>query len=67
MAPEGGLVDIPRNLHKNFKAWNEGPNVLICTSNRIGPIYQFVYEDGCWRFDGLVGILHLMGRSRPGL
>ena len=67
VAPEGGLVDIPRNLHKNFKAWNEGPNVHICTSNRIGPIYQFVYEDGRWRFDGLVGILRPMGRSRPGL
>jgi hypothetical protein len=61
VAPEGGLVNIPRNLNKNFKAWREGPNVLICTSNRIGPIYQFVYEDGRWRFDGLVGILRSWG------
>ena len=44
IAPEGGLVNIPRNLNKNFKAWHEGPNVLICTQDRVGPIYQFVYE-----------------------
>jgi hypothetical protein len=61
VAPEGGLVNIPRNLNKNFKAWRDGPNVLICTSNRIGPIYQFVFEDGRWRFDGLVGILRSWG------
>ena len=35
--------------------------MLICTSNRVGPIYQFVYEDGRWRFDGLVGILRSWG------
>ena len=56
VAPEGGLVNIPRNLNKNFKAWRDGPNVLICTSNRVGPIYQFAYEDDRWRFDGLIGI-----------
>ena len=26
-------------------------------TNRIGPVYQFVFEDGRWRFDGLVAIL----------
>jgi hypothetical protein len=61
VAPEGGIVNIPRNLNKNFKAWREGNNVLICTSNRIGPVYQFVYEDGRWRFDGLIGILRARG------
>ena len=61
LAPEGGLVNIPRNLSKNYKAWREGPNVLICTSNRVGPTYQFVYEGGRWRFDGLVGILRPWG------
>ena len=61
VSPEGGLVNIPRNLNKNFKAWREGPNVLICTSNRIGPIYQFAYEGDRWRFDGLVGILRPRG------
>jgi hypothetical protein len=58
---EGGLVNIPRNLNKNFKAWRDGQSVLICTSNRVGPIYQFVYEDGRWRFDGLFGILRSWG------
>jgi hypothetical protein len=57
VAPEGGIVNLPRNLNKNFKAWREGNNVLICTSDRIGPVYQFIYERGRWRFDGLVGIL----------
>jgi hypothetical protein len=57
VAAEGGLVNIPRNLNKNFKAWREGPDVLICTSNRIGPVYRFVYEEARWRFDGLVGLL----------
>jgi hypothetical protein len=61
VAPEGGLVNIPRNLNKNYKAWREGPNVLICTSNRFGPIYQFTYEGGRWRFDGLIGILRPWG------
>jgi hypothetical protein len=61
VSPEGGLVNIPRNLNKNFKAWREGPNVLICTSNRIGPIYQFTYEGNRWRFDGLIGILRPWG------
>ena len=56
-------MNIPRNLNKNFKAWREGPNVLICTSNRIGPVYQFVYEDGRWHFDGLVGILNPGAKS----
>jgi len=60
-APEGGLVGIPRNINKNFKAWREGPNVWICTANRIGPVYQFVFEDGRWRFDGLVAILRPWG------
>jgi hypothetical protein len=61
LAPEGGIINIPRNLNKNFKPWREGNNVLICTSNRIGPVYQFVFEDGLWRFDGLVGILQPRG------
>jgi hypothetical protein len=61
VAPEGGLANLPRNLNKNFKTWREGQNVLICTSNRIGPVYRFVYEEGRWRFDGLVGILRAWG------
>jgi hypothetical protein len=60
-----GLVGIPRNINKNFKAWREGPNIWICPTNRIGPIYQFVYEDGSWRFDGPVGILRPWGEIVP--
>ena len=61
VAVEGGLIGFPRNINKNFKAWREGPNVWICPTNRIGPVYQFVYEDGIWRFDGPVGILRAWG------
>ena len=65
VAAEGGLVGIPRNVNKNFKAWREGPNVWICPTNRIGPIYQFIEEDGTWRFDGPVGILRPWGEIVP--
>jgi hypothetical protein len=60
-----GLVGIPRNLNKNFKGWREGPNVWLCPTNRVGPIYQFVYEDETWRFDGPVGILRPWGEIVP--
>ncbi len=55
----------PRNLNKNFKAWREGANVWICPTNRFGPVYQFIFEDGTWRFDGLVGMLEPRGRVVP--
>jgi hypothetical protein len=61
MAAEGGIVGIPRNISKNFKAWREGPNVWICTRDRFGPVYQFVFEEGRWRFDGLVANLGPQG------
>ena len=35
--------------------------MLICTSNRVGPVYRFVNEEGRWQFDGLVGILRSSG------
>ncbi len=57
VAPEGGLVGIPRNIHKNYQAWRQGPNIWICPTNRVGPIYQFVHEGGAWKFDGPVGLL----------
>jgi hypothetical protein len=61
LAAEGGIVGIPRNINKNFQAWREGPNVWICPTNRIGPVYQFVFENRGWRFDGPVGILRPRG------
>jgi hypothetical protein len=67
LATEGGIVGIPRNLHKNFKAWREGPNVWICPTN-VGstrPVYQFVFEEGAWQFDGPVGLLHQSGEVVP--
>ena len=30
VAPEGGIIGIPRNINMNFKAWREGPDVWIC-------------------------------------
>ncbi len=61
VAPQGGLVGIPRNINKNFKAWQEGANIWVCPTNRIGPIYQFVPEDGRWKFDGPIGLLRPHG------
>ena len=60
-AHEGGIVGLPRNIHKNFQAWRQGPNVWLCPTNRVGPVYQFVRESGSWRFDGPVGILRGRG------
>jgi hypothetical protein len=56
-AAEGGLVGFPRNIHKNFQVWREDGDVWLCPTNRTGPVYRFVREDGRWRFDGPVGIL----------
>jgi hypothetical protein len=61
LAAEGGLSGFPRNINKNFKAWREGVNVWICPTNRVGPVYQFVLENGDWRFDGPVAILRPWG------
>jgi hypothetical protein len=61
LGPEGGIAGLPRTINKNFQAWREGPNVWICPTNRIGPVYQFVRENGEWRFDGLVAILRPRG------
>src|SRR4051794_4758512 len=33
-APEGGVVGLPRNIHKNFQVWREGPDVWLCPTNR---------------------------------
>lgn len=57
LAAEGGLVGLPRNVNKNFQAWRRGDDVLICPTNRVGPVYRFVEEEGAWRFDGTVGLL----------
>ncbi len=59
--PKEGSIGFPRNINKNFKAWREGPNVWICPTNRIGPVYQFVFENNGWRFDGPVAILRPWG------
>ncbi len=60
-----GLVGFPRNLSKNFQAWREGADVWICPTNRIGPIYRFVFEERAWRFDGPVGLLRPHGEIIP--
>lgn len=64
-ANEGGVVGLPRNIHPNFQAWRQGPHVWLCPTNRVGPIYQFVFENGKWRFDGPVGILRGRGEFIP--
>ncbi|MGO8901570.1 MAG: hypothetical protein ACLQU5_24935 [Isosphaeraceae bacterium] len=61
LGPEGGIGGLPRTINKNFQAWRNGPDVWICPTNRIGPVYQFIIEDGHWRFDGLIAILRARG------
>jgi hypothetical protein len=63
VATEGGIVGFPRNINKNFKAWREGPNVWVCPRDRTGPVYQFVFENGGWRFDGLIAYLQPWGET----
>jgi hypothetical protein len=65
LGPEGGIAGLPRTISKNFQAWRQGRNVWICPTNRIGPVYQFVEEEGRWRFDGLVAILRPRGEIVP--
>jgi len=64
-AREGGVVGLPRNIHKNFQAWRHGPHVWLCPTNRVGPLYQFVHESGSWRFDGPIGLLRGRGEVIP--
>ena len=65
LADEGGIVGLPRNINKNFQAWMVGANVRICPTNRIGPVYQLVPEDGAWKFDGPLGMLRPRGEFIP--
>lgn len=60
LAPEGGLVGLPRGIDQNYKVWQEGENVWLCPTDRVGAIYQLIEENGVWKFDGMVGFL------RPG-
>ena len=62
---EGGVVGLPRNIHKNFQVWREGGEIWLCPTNRVGPVYRLVLEGGSWRFDGLVGLLRSGGRVEP--
>ena len=61
-SPEGGVVGLPRVIHKNFRAWREGGDVWLCPTDRVGPVYRIVPERGAWKFDGLVGLLGAGGR-----
>lgn len=65
LAPDGGIVNLPRNIHKNFKVWRAGPHIWLCPTNRGGPVYQFITEGHDWVFDGPVGILHYNGVVEP--
>ena len=63
-APEGGLVGLPRGMHPNFKAWRASDGVLVCPTDRVGPVYRFVEHDGAWKYDGLAGVLERDGHVR---
>jgi hypothetical protein len=68
LSPEGGIKGFPRAIDKNYLAWREGLNVWICPTKRtsaVRPVYQFIEEEGEWRFDGLVAILRRGGEVVP--
>jgi len=65
LAEGGGLAGLPRTIHKNFRAWQQGPAVWVCPTDRVGPVYQFVAEAGAWKYDGLVGVLRPRGEFLP--
>ena len=58
---EGGVVGLPRVIHRNFRAWVAGNDVWLCPTDRVGPVYRLVLEEGRWKFDGLVGLLRTGG------
>jgi hypothetical protein len=62
---EGGVVGLPRMIHKNFQAWVEGEDVWLCPTDRVGPVYRLVVEGRAWKFDGLAGLLGANGRVEP--
>ena len=61
-SPGGGVVGLPRGIHRNFQAWREGGEVWLCPTDRVGPVYRFVFEGGACKFDGLAGLLRPGGR-----
>ncbi len=65
-AKEGGVIGLPRGIHKNFQAWRHGEDVWLCPTNRVGPVYRFVHEGEAWKFDGPVGVLRAGGRVVAG-
>ena len=65
LAQEGGMIGLPRNIHKNFQAWREGKDVWLCPTNRVGPVFRFVKGSSGWKFDGVVGQLMPGGRVVP--
>jgi hypothetical protein len=64
-ATDGGLVGLPRGIHKNFQVWRAGKEVRLCPMNRVGPVFGFVREATGWKFDGPIGILRGRGKFVP--
>ncbi len=56
LADEGGLVGLPRAIHKNYQIWRSGRDIHICPSNRVGVVFRMVRSGEAWLFDGLVGV-----------
>lgn len=63
LAEEGGLAGLPRGIHKNFRAWRQGPDVWLCPGAPDSParvVFRLVPTPTGWKFDGVAGLL------RPG-
>ena len=61
-SPGGGMVGLPRNIHRNYQVWREGEDINVCPTDRVGPVYRMIREGGGWKFDGPVGLLRPGGR-----
>ncbi len=67
LATGGGLIGLPRRLHKNFRVWSRGDEVWLCPTDRSSrvPVYRLAVEGGVCRFDGLVGLIRPGGTIEP--
>lgn len=60
LAEEGGIVGLPRAIHKNFRAWRQGSDVWITPNDArsvIRPVYRIERLGDTWKYDGLIGHL----------
>lgn len=56
-APHGGVVGLPRSIHRDFRTWRSGDDVLVSPLGEEGIVYRFVRSENGWKYDGAAGFL----------